>query len=231
VTVTMYDSVDVSQIPRTAEAVAGYTSGNWPTFPVLAQRFPNAHRLSIAVNSSHDADCLDVETGDATPDQAPAWFHRQIALGKHLPCFYANTSTMPAVISALAKTVIARHEYRLWTAHYTGAPHIEPGSDATQFYDKALGRNLDISWCRDTFFDAAPAPLPSTWQPNDEINWCREWDQIIRRKTVPTHLRRLYLRRRMLVRRREITFEAKHHGGWNKLNRLYRYEQLQKRSR
>lgn len=224
-TVTMYDSVDVSQIPATAEAVAGYTSGAWPTFPVLVQRFPHAHRLSIAVNSGEDADCLDVETGDAYAAEAPAWFRRQIKLGKKLPCFYANSSTMPAVIAALHAAEIARGQYRVWTAHYTGAPHIEPGSDATQWYFKALGRNLDISWCRDTFFGTTL----NKWQPNDEINWCREWDKIIARKTLPAHLRRLYLRSRMLLRRRAIT-KAAHHTGWSIANRLYRYKQLQQRS-
>lgn len=226
-TITLYDSVDVSQIPRTAEAVAGYTSGNWPTFPVLAQRFPNAHRLSIAVNASEDADCLDVETGDATPAEAPDWYRRQKARGLAKPVFYANTSTMPAVIAALTAAGIYRSWYRVWSAHYTGVPHIEPGSDATQWWDKALGRNLDISWCRDDFF----ATIVDTWQPNDEKNWCREWDKIVARKTLAAHLRRLYLRMRMLARRREITRAARNRGGWGKLNRTYRYKQLQVRSR
>jgi hypothetical protein len=193
---------------------------------VLVQRFPHAHRLSIAVNASEDADCLDVETGDATPAEAPAWFHRQIKLGKKLPCLYANTSTMPAVITALAAAGIQRNQYRVWTAHYTGVPHIEPGSDATQWYDKALGRNLDISWCKDTFFGGAS----DTWQPGLEINLCREWDRIAGKKQLQYHLRRLYLRGRMLLRRREITYAAKHHGGWSIANRLYRYKQLQKRT-
>jgi hypothetical protein len=221
----MYDSVEVSQIPATAEAVAGYVGGKWPTFNVLVQRFPHTHRLSIAVNASEDADCLDVETGDATPAEAPAWFRRQIRLGKTLPCFYANSSTMPAVIAALTAAGIPRNQYRVWSAHYTGVPHIQPGSDATQWYDKALGRNLDISWCKDTFFGT----VADTWQPNDEVNWCREWDKILARKTLPAHLRRLYLRSRMLLRRRAIT-RASYKSGWRIANRLYRYKQLQKRS-
>jgi len=224
-TITMYDSVDVSQIPVTAEAVAGYTTGLYPTFPVLAQRFPHAHLLSIAVDSGEDADCLDVETGDGTPADAPAWYRRQIKLGKKLPCFYANSSTMPSVVAALTKSGIPRSQYRVWTAHYTGVPHIEPGSDATQWYDKALGRNLDISWCKDTFFASAS----DTWQPGDEVNWCREWDKIIARKTLAAHLRRLYLRSRMLLRRRAIT-KAAHRTGWSIANRLYRYNQLRNRT-
>src|ERR1019366_5229489 len=37
---TMYDSVDIKQIPADAFAVAGYTTGNWPTFHSLAAAFP-----------------------------------------------------------------------------------------------------------------------------------------------------------------------------------------------
>lgn len=225
-TITMYDSVDVSQIPVTAEAVAGYVGGTWKTFPVLVQRFPHAHRLSIAVNASEDADCLDVESGDATPADCPAWYHRQKQRTPATkPVFYCDTSTAPAVVDALISAGIYRGWYRLWTAHYTNAPHIETGSDATQWSNKALGRNLDISWCRDSFFAD-----PDTWQPGDEVNWCKEWDRIVGKRPVRYRLRRLYLRGQMLLRRRAITVAA-HKSGWNRLNRLYRYEQLQNRTR
>jgi hypothetical protein len=58
-----------SAIPKTAEAVAGYVGGHWPTYNQLVKDFPHAHKLSIAVFASEDADCLDIEKGDATPDQ------------------------------------------------------------------------------------------------------------------------------------------------------------------
>ncbi len=148
----MYDSTEPGQIPASAPTVAGYVGGNWPTFHELVARFPRAHRLSIAVNSGEDADCLDIEKGDATPADAPAWFHRQKARGVDRPCFYASLSIMPDVMAVLEKAGIQRHEYRLWVAHYTYVPHIEPGYDACQWTDRALGRNLDESLCVDDFF-------------------------------------------------------------------------------
>jgi len=151
----MYDSVTLSQIPGNATAVAGYVGGLFPTFSKLAADFPKAQLLSIAVNAEEDAECLDIENGDASPDQAPAWFTRQKKRGVAVPCFYANTSTMPSVIAALSGAGIKRPQYRLWTAHYTGVPHIEMGSNATQYTDKALGRNLDASQCLDTFLGAS----------------------------------------------------------------------------
>lgn len=159
--VTMYDSTDVGQIPARAAAVAGYVNGRWPTFPTLAVSHPHAHRLSIAVTASADAECLDVEKGDARPDEAAAWVKRQHARGIQRPVVYCNLSTAPAVLVALGFAQIERHHFRLWTAHYTGKPHrctekcglgFRDEADATQYYDRAMGRSLDVSLCRPGFF-------------------------------------------------------------------------------
>lgn len=159
--ITMYDSVDVSQIPAAALACGGYRDGRWPTFQALSERFPHARLLSIAVSASTDADCLDIEQGDATPAQAPGWVKRQHARGIPRPCLYANASTMPAVLAALKAEGIPRGMVRLWSAHYTVA-HIcgpdtcaypgVPACDGTQWTDRALGRNLDQSALLDDFF-------------------------------------------------------------------------------
>ena len=150
--VTMYDAVEVTQIPKTAEAVAGYTAGNWPTYNELLKQFPKAHHVSIAIAAKYDAQCLDIEAGDATPADAPSWVRRQHARNVKRPILYASLSVMPDVKQALFKDHIKRSEFRLWVAHYTYKPHIEPGYDATQWTDKALGRNLDCSLCSPSFF-------------------------------------------------------------------------------
>jgi hypothetical protein len=159
--VTMFDSVTVSQIPKDAQAVAGYVNGYWPTFPVLCKDFPHALKLSVAVNALHDADCLDVESGDATQDEAPAWVRRQIRRGIRRPVVYCSTSVAPSVLADLSKHGIGRSQIRLWTAHYTGHPHVctsvcgngfRDRADATQYTDKALGKNLDASLCNPDFF-------------------------------------------------------------------------------
>lgn len=159
--VVMYDSVTVSQIPTTARAVAGYVNGYWPTFPTLVKSFPHAHKLSIAVSASADAEVLDVERGDATPDQAPAWVKRQLARGVKRPGVYCAVSDAPAVLKVLRKAGIRRKDIRLFTAHYTHAPHrcspfcrfgMWTRADATQYTNRALARNLDASLCSPTFF-------------------------------------------------------------------------------
>lgn len=158
--ITMFDSVNPSEIPGHARAVAGYVGGYWPTFAKLGSLFPASHRLSIAVNAGEDAECLDVEKGDATNEQAPAWVRRQLKRGIRRPVVYTSVSNAPALIAALERNGVHRAQYRLWTAHYTYKPHRcgpacgygQVYADATQFSDHALGKNLDASLCSPSFF-------------------------------------------------------------------------------
>lgn len=153
----MYDAVTVSNIPSSAPAVAGYTSGLFPTWPTLLKLFPRARKLAIAVNAAHDADVLDVEQGDATPAQAPAWIKRQHAVHKTsgIPIIYCSVSVV-ATVAHLCSSAGLKHgvDYLIWSAHYTFRLHLcSPTcgfsmpftADATQWTDKALGRSLDQS--------------------------------------------------------------------------------------
>lgn len=161
--VAMFDSTDVSQLPASAPAVAGYVNGAWPTFEQLVHDFPHAFKVSIDVNGTGIATILDVEPGDATNAGAAGWFKRRRSQGAPLLGFYTSVSNAPALIATLAAAGIKRSEYLLWTAHYTFTPHIcgphtcawpglAEGADATQWTDKALGRNLDQSMCHPHFF-------------------------------------------------------------------------------
>jgi hypothetical protein len=158
----MYDSVTVSEIPVNAKAVAGYVGGRWPTFHTLVHTHPRAKRLSIAVASTYDAECLDIEQGDAEPADAPIWVHRQHQRGVKRPVVYASASQMDAVLRALAMHGIKRKRVRVWTAHYGSGKHrcgpetcgllTSTKADATQWRNDALGRNLDESVLSRRFF-------------------------------------------------------------------------------
>lgn len=160
--ITMYDSVTVSEIPPNAKAVAGYVGGAWPTFKVLEKQFPRARKLSIAVGASENADCLDVETDDATPDEAAAWVRRQKKRGIERPVVYTSAAFAQALVNKLdASGLRIGKDYKTWIAHYTFKPHrcgpkcgfgIKFRADATQWTDKALGRNLDASRVSPDFF-------------------------------------------------------------------------------
>ncbi|HET7120316.1 MAG TPA: hypothetical protein VFI17_03570 [Solirubrobacterales bacterium] len=158
----MFDSVTIEEIPKNADAVAGYTGGNWPTYWELVKRFPHASVLDIAIAASYDATCLDIESGDASPEEAPSWVRRQQARGVKRPVVYTSASQMDELLALLRRAGIGRHEVRVWTAHYTFAPHLcgphtcgevqSTTADATQWTDQALGRNLDQSLLHEGFF-------------------------------------------------------------------------------
>lgn len=161
---TMYDSVTLTEIPANAQAVAGYVNGRWPTYKQLIVKWPYAQRVSVAVTAEVDADCLDIENGDATPAQAPAWVRRQQARGLVRPIVYADLSTMPTVLGTLAASGISRSRVRVWTAHYTHVPHrcgtgcgLKTTADATQYTNVALNRNLDASLVTEAFLDPVAA--------------------------------------------------------------------------
>lgn len=163
--VTLFDSIDLAQIPANPEAVAGYVGGRWPTYNELVARFPHAHHLSIAVTAQQRARCLDIEPGDASPAQAPAWFRNLADHSQGPPVLYCSASKAAEVIATMDMAGIARGQYLIWSAHYTHAGHICSPSDcgyaqadATQWTDHALGRNLDQSLCSPAFFGTSSYP-------------------------------------------------------------------------
>jgi hypothetical protein len=169
-TVTMFDAINLNAIPADAEAVAGYVNGKWPTYAGVVNRWPHAEHLSIAVTSQADADCLDVEKGDAPNSLAAGWVKRQIARGLEKPAIYTSVSNVRPLLGLLAHAGIKRSDIRLWTAHYTFHEHLCSGvcgfgmptvADATQWTDKANSRSLDQSICSDAFFGTPPVPSPS----------------------------------------------------------------------
>jgi len=149
----MYDSVDVGALPVGAAAVAGYVDGKWPTFHALERAFPHALKLSIATQHGSIADCLDVEAGDAREIEVPKWL-REYPKGRRRPSIYVALWRAQAVLDELAGVGIPRGSFRLWTGHYTHTPHLcgpqcglgfRDHAGATQYTDRAFGRNLDAS--------------------------------------------------------------------------------------
>ena len=181
-TIVMYDSIDLTQIPPAAEAVAGYVNGRWATYPDLATRWPHAARLSITVTASGDADCLDVESGDATLPQVYAWFKRQSV---YRPVVYTQVSNVAGLVATMTANGIKRSGYRLWSAHYNNTAHIcgpesckYPGAvacDGTQWTPHADGKNLDQSDLLPDFFATKPT---STKNPVKDLKVTVRYTQL-----------------------------------------------------
>jgi hypothetical protein len=155
----MFDSITAADIPASAEIVGGYVEGKWKWTAEDWARFPDAVKVTIAVWAA-DADVLDVELGDATPDMAPDWIRRQQARGLAVPTVYCNLSTWPAVRQACAGLT-----FDPWIAEYGipgtpsyGRPHLLPDMAATQYADPAAGSggHYDLSLCADHWPRHAP---------------------------------------------------------------------------
>lgn len=171
---TMFDDIDANAEPS-GDAQAGYINGIWANYWEVKARFPNKPVLSITVNAAGDADCLDIENGDATADQAPAWVRRQQARGVHRPCLYTSVSNVATLMRYLTAAGIQRAEVRLWVAHYNNVAHICSPScgdgtpvtaDGTQWRST---NSYDESLLLDDFFASAPAapsaPAPAPAAP------------------------------------------------------------------
>lgn len=165
----MLDTVGVSELSGLhPAAVAGYTSGNWPTYDGLVAAFPAAYHVSIAVYQTHTrvndsprgppVNCLDVEPGDAPPSAAGPWARSIIGIGGK-PCLYANLSTMPDVVASLTSQLLPRSSYFLWDADWRYVYQLDQGFDATQWTDRYDSRNIDGTAATLAFLGVRPAPV------------------------------------------------------------------------
>lgn len=158
-TATMYDTVTLQTVPANPYALAGYTAGAWPTFRPLRARYPRAHTVSIAISARYHADCLDVEPGDAVPSQAAGWVRADIAAGWRKPCLYSSYwEFVHQIRPDLAAAGINRSQVLEWDADFVGYARLDATFDATQYTDRAFGRNLDASLVLRSFLAIAHPP-------------------------------------------------------------------------
>lgn len=155
---TMYDSVNPENIPTSATLVAGYVDGLYRWSDADWARFPNSIHVRIACfASTNDGVVLDVETGDATPAQAPGWVQRRRAVGID-PTIYCNTTIWPQVVAAFINAGVPQPHY--WIAAYPGiGPTLYAGSVAHQYADPGP---YDLSVVADYWPGVDPIPAPNT---------------------------------------------------------------------
>ena len=174
---TMYDSITAADIPADAEAVAGYV----PDDPAFAwsvadwARFTRARlRIGIATRAWINAsDVLDVETGDATPAQAPGWIQMRRAAGHAHPGVYCNLATWQAVQDAFTAADVAHPRY--WISHYDGVRELPTLNGITAWAkqyatEPQSGGHFDLSIVAD---DLPPARedtcVYKTFQPGKHV--------------------------------------------------------------
>ena len=134
----MFDAVNWVSIPANAEMVAGYLDGPISKWPAEAwQHFPNAIKVAIVVfASTDDGMVLDVENGDATPEEAPGWADRRRKAGGD-PTVYCSLATWAAVRAAFIAQGIAEPHY--WIADWDGVDELPAGAVAVQYRADVAG--------------------------------------------------------------------------------------------
>lgn len=155
----MYDGVTPASVPPGAALYAGYVNGKWQSYAGLVARFPTAKHVTICVNATGTARVLDVESGDATPEQAPGWCEDQRRAGEPYPVVYVGEDNWPSVRSEFGVQAVAEPLY--WVAAYVDdpsqVPAIPAGAIALQYFDYG---GYDASVVADYWPGVDPAPIP-----------------------------------------------------------------------
>ena len=161
----MYDGVDATRLPTSAQLVAGYVDGLYAWSAANWARFPNSVKVRVAVFSqTNDGQVLDVEPGNATPAQSVDWVLMRRRAGVD-PTVYMNTSTWPTVRGSFQARGVAEPHY--WVAQYDGIASIPAGAVAKQYYNNNdLGYDLSIVAAYWPGID--PAPQPPIAAPSEE---------------------------------------------------------------
>ena len=154
---TFYDSIDLMSLPPYADGYMGYDDGRWPDADAIAARFPGKTVIRITVfPSDNEGDMLDVESGDATPDQAPGWVTRRRQAGHGGPLVYCSESLWETVRAAFHSQGVPEPGY--FVAAYPGeGPVIPAGAIGHQYADAGP---YDVSVVVDYLPGIDPAPTP-----------------------------------------------------------------------
>lgn len=168
-TVTLYDSTTVADIPVDAPAVAGYVDGAYRNLAELTARFPDRPVISITVTGIGGVRVADVETGDLTPMQGAEWAKSEIAAGRRPTLYYAR-STGQAIAACLNGALVDPFAVDYWVADWTGTPHLVNGSVATQYADPTTsGGHFDLSEALETWL--RPEPPQHLTEGTDMAHW------------------------------------------------------------
>lgn len=166
----MRDSTNPGDIPVAGtQLAAGYVNGAISQWPSNGwDRFPGAAKVTIDVNGSMpQADCLDIENGDASIATAVQWVRdKRLSYIGYPPVLYCNRSTLTPLFNALnAAGFHVVHDFRLWIATLDGVTKTVPdmtGVTAVQWAGADhTGGHYDESIVYDDSWKAALVPPPS----------------------------------------------------------------------
>jgi hypothetical protein len=157
---TMFDSVTAGDIPPDAKWVAGYGNGIYKWSPADWARFKRARCVVIATSAGYFAAIvLDVEFGDATPPQTPAWVDGSRLTTGWVPTLYGTKATLDQCRPLMAAAGIDC-DYGL--ADWTTTPHLPAGYGFCQYAAPGHGSpgHFDMSVVASWWPRAVGTPRP-----------------------------------------------------------------------
>lgn len=147
----------------------GYANGRYAWSTGDWSRFPHAAHVTIDVNGTNpSADVLDIENGDASVGQAPAWTkqHNKIhPTVERIAVLYCNRSTLTPLFNAMAANGLhIGHDFKLGIATLDGTTEIADMTGVAFVQDKGeaqTGGHYDESIVYDdTWMAASTTPKP-----------------------------------------------------------------------
>jgi hypothetical protein len=147
-----------------AALVAGYVDGDYAWSQADWGLFPGADHVLVSVRAADGVgDVLDVENGDATPEQTAGWITARKAAGLYRPTVYCDLETVPAVRAGTGSYILGV-DYDIWVASYDGSqdapgvPGLPPAEFAAKQYESTAG--WDLSAVYDDGWPHRKAPAP-----------------------------------------------------------------------
>lgn len=132
----MADSITPADLPDGFDLYGGYDDGRYNDIAAIKARFPGKTVIAFTV-FAHDnyGDCLDIEKGDATVEQAPAWTTRRRLAGHGGPLNYCAWSTLPALKAQYAAQKVTEPGYIVAGYPAPDGDAIPPGCVGHQWID------------------------------------------------------------------------------------------------
>lgn len=170
----MYDGINADAVtigkdfPATSK-IAYYVNGTYAWSQAQVDLFPHADHVTISVTASANiGDVLDVEVGDATPNQTAGWIAMRKAAGLYRPTIYCSKDTVPAVRAGTGSYVLGK-DYDIWVAWFTSdpTPPVPPGLPAASFaaWQCESTANWDASRVLDPGWPHRKPPAPPVPPP------------------------------------------------------------------
>lgn len=159
----MADSINPLDCPPGFDLYGGYDDGAWPDAAAIAARFPGKTVIRFTVNpADNEGDCIDVENGDANPQQAPGWIVRRRQAGHGGPLVYCSEAVWPTVRACFNQQDVSEPSY--FIAGYPGSvgPNLYPGPCVGhQWIDRGpYDESVVVDYLPG--IDPAPTSAPST---------------------------------------------------------------------